>query len=352
MIRSTTRAATAALAIFSGLPALAQEGPTIHLLNPFVQDEFWQGCSAGARRAAEATGATITELDANNLAQTQANQIDVAIQQAPDAILISPLDSNAVVPQLTRAMEAGTEVYAFNTAAPNAKLTATVAMDEVATGAAAAAEMARLLQARAAETGRTEFRLLHLVGAPATEAVRLRRDGFNQAIAQPVEGITIAMEEVVTDWKPELAVNGLQDALTKGPLDAIFTESDFLTPFLVPVLQREGYTPAGGEKPIVIGGLGGIPGGLTGIRDRWQSFTLNYPIDGMCAAAVYLVAASHAGQDFAAAWETASKEAGLEGNAPTLVESETAGPSILLTANLIDASNVESDAFWANTFRN
>jgi ribose transport system permease protein len=118
MIRSTTRAATAALAIFSGLPALAQEGPTIHLLNPFVQDEFWQGCSAGARRAAKATGATITELDANNLAQTQANQIDVAIQQAPDAILISPLDSNAVVPQLTRAMEAGTEVYAFNTAAP------------------------------------------------------------------------------------------------------------------------------------------------------------------------------------------------------------------------------------------
>jgi hypothetical protein len=154
MIRSTTRAATAALAILSGLPALAQEGPTIHLLNPFVQDEFWQGCSAGARRAAEATGATITELDANNLAQTQANQIDVAIQQAPDAILISPLDSNAVVPQLTRAMEGGTEVYAFNTAAPNATLTATVAMDEVATGAAAAAEMARLLRRARPRRGR------------------------------------------------------------------------------------------------------------------------------------------------------------------------------------------------------
>ena len=63
---------------------------------------------------------------------------DDAEAMAPDAILISPLDSNAVVPQLTRAMEGGTEVYAFNTAAPNATLTATVAMDEVATGAVGA----------------------------------------------------------------------------------------------------------------------------------------------------------------------------------------------------------------------
>jgi ABC-type sugar transport system substrate-binding protein len=342
---------TTALALAAAQPLVAQDGPNIHLLNPFAADEFWQGCSVGARRAAETVGAAITELDANNMAQTQANQIDVTIQQAPDAIMLSPLDSNAVVPQLTRAMEQGIAVYAFNTAAPNAKLTATVAMDEVATGAAAAAEMAKLLQARSAASGQTEFRLLHLVGAPATEAVRLRREGFNNAIAVPIEGITVTMEEVVTDWKPELAVNGLQDTLVKGPLDAIFTESDFLTPFLIPVLERNGYTPAAGDKPIVIGGLGGIPGGLTAIRDGWQSFTLNYPIDGMCAASVQLAAAAQGGQDFAAAWQAASEAAGLGPNAPRLVESDAAGPSILLTANLIDAANVDDTAFWANTFR-
>ena len=331
--------------------ALAEGGPNIHLLNPFAADEFWQGCSAGAKRAAEATGATITELDANNLAQTQANQIDTTIQQAPDSIMLSPLDSNAVVPQLTKAVAAGIDVYAFNTAAPNAKLTATIAMDEVATGAAAADEMAKLLKERSTATGQTEFRILHLVGAVASEAVRLRREGFNVAIAKPVDGITIVMEEVVTDWKPELAVNGLQDTLTKGALDGIFTESDFLTPFLIPVLQREGYTPAGGEKPIVIGGLGGIPGGLTAIRDGWQSFTMNYPIDGMCAASVQLAVAAHTGADFAASWQAASEAAGLAANAPKLVDSDTAGPSILLTANLINAANVDDMAFWANTFR-
>ena len=340
-----------ALALMAVQPALAEGGPKIHLLNPFAADEFWQGCAAGAKRAANATGATITELDANNMAQTQANQIDTTIQQAPDAIMLSPLDSNAVVPQLTKAVAAGIDVYAFNTAAPNAKLTATIAMDEVATGAAAAAEMARLLKERSAATGQTEFRILHLVGAIATEAVRLRREGFNVAIAEPVEGITIVMEEVVTDWKPELAVNGLQDTLTKGALDGIFTESDFLTPFLIPVLQREGYTPAGGEKPIVIGGLGGIPGGLTAIREGWQSFTMNYPIDGMCAASVQLAVAAQSGADFASSWQAASDAAGLAANAPKLAENDTAGPSILLTANLINAANVDDVAFWANTFR-
>ena len=101
----------------------------------------------------------------------------------------------------------------------------------------------------------------------------------------------------------------------------------------------------------MIGGLGGIPGGLTAIREGWQSFTMNYPIDGMCAASVQIAAAAHAGSDFASSWQAASEAAGLAANAPKLAESDTAGPSILLTANLINAANVDDVAFWANTFR-
>ncbi len=331
--------------------AQAANALNVTLLNPFAADEFWQGCSVGAKRAAAAIGANITELDANNLVQTQINELDTTIQRKPDAILISPLDSKGVVPQVGRAMKAGIEVVAFNTAIPEAKVTATVAMDEEATGAAAAAKMVGLLKARAAKTGQTKFRLLHLVGAPETEAVRLRRDGFNKAIAKPVDGISIKMTEVITEWKPELAVNGVTDAMTTGKVDAIFTESDFLTPFLVPVMKRNGYTDRSGDNHIIIGGLGGIPGGLKAIRDGWQEFTLNYPIDGMCASSVLLANDAHAGKSFADTWKEAASKAGLDNNAPREVDSDASGPSILLTANPIDASNVNSDAFWANTFK-
>jgi ABC-type sugar transport system substrate-binding protein len=348
-IRLSALALTAAVLL--GGAAEAADGMRITLLNPFVADEFWQGCSVGAKRAAADVGATITELDANNQVQTQVNQLDLTLQQAPDAILISALDSKGMVPQLTRAMAAGIGVYAFNTAVPDAEVSATVAMDEVATGAAAAAKMVELLKERSAATGQTEFNLLHLVGAVATEAVRLRRDGFNQAIAQPVDGITIHMTEVITEWKPELAVNGVTDAMTKGKVDAIFTESDFLTPFIVPVMQRNGYTDRSGDNHIIIGGLGGIPGGLKAIRDGWQEFTLNYPIDGMCSSSVYLASAMHGGAGFAESWQDATAKAGLGNNDPRLVESDASGPSILLTANPIDASNVDSNAFWANTFK-
>jgi ABC-type sugar transport system substrate-binding protein len=325
--------------------APAQDGFNITLLNALVQDEFWQGCTVGAKRAAAATGATLTELDGNGNVQTQANQIDVTIQKHPDAMMVAALDSNAMASQLSKAVQAGIDVYAFNTAVPNAKLSATVAMDEVATGAAAAQQIIKL----AKEKGLTEVNLLHLVGAPATEPVRLRREGFNNEITKPIDGLTINMTEVITEWKPETAVAGLQDALTKGHIDAIFTESDFLTPFLVPVLQRNGYTPHDGSNSVIIGGLGGIPGGLKAIRDGWQDFTLNYPIDGMCSAVVYLAAAKHKGVDFAAAEKEA--EADLGNNAPRVVEDEKSGPSILLTANLIDKSNVDDAAFWANTYK-
>jgi ABC-type sugar transport system substrate-binding protein len=344
-------ASVATLLAFGSTGVSAQDPFAITLLNPFAQDEFWQGCSVGARRAAAEVGAELTELDANNLAQTQINQIDVTLQRAPDALLISALDSKAVVPQLSRAMAQGIDVYAYNTAVPDAGLAATVAMDEDATGASAAQKLIDLLREKSTATGQTSFKLLHLVGAVATEAVRLRRDGFNKAIAQPLDGIEITMIEVVTDWKPELAVNGLQDTLTKGAIDAIFTESDFLTPFLVPVLQRAGYTARDGENHVIIGGLGGIPGGLKAIREGWQDFTLNYPIDGMCSGSVHLAAAAHAGKTFADSWQASVADAGLTANAPRLVESEVSGPAILLTADPITADNVDSEQFWANTYR-
>lgn len=334
-----------------GASAAYAEPLNITLLNAYIQDEFWQGCSVGARRAAKDLGAKLTELDGNYSVEAQVNQIDTTIQRAPPALMIASIDSEAVVPALKRAMGKNIEVYAFNTAVPHAKITATVAMDETATGAAAAHRMIDLLRKRSTATGQKAFRLVHLVGAVATEPVRLRREGFNKVISAPIDGFTVDMVEVVTNWKPEPAVSGLQDAMTRGPVDAIFTESDFLTPFLIPVLKRNGYTEATGAKHVIIGGLGGIPGGLKAIREGWQEFSLNYPIDGMCASNVYLAADSLTGKKFPEAWKGVMDKAALNENNPQLIENPATGPTILLTANPIDASNVDSKIFWANTFK-
>src|SRR5690349_16302527 len=126
--------ATSALAMTLTPHIAAAENVSITLLNALVQDEFWQGYTVGAKRAAATEGATVTELDGNGNVQTQANEIDVTIQKHPDAMLVAALDSNAMASQLSKAMKAGIDVYAFNTAVPNAKVSATVAMDETATG--------------------------------------------------------------------------------------------------------------------------------------------------------------------------------------------------------------------------
>lgn len=338
-------------AVDNHAPAAAHSGaandgkpPSVYLLNAYVQDTFWQGCSKGAKQAAADLGVTdYTELDGNNSSQTQAGQIDTAIEKKPDAILIAALDSKAVVPALTAARKQGIKVYAFNTAVPDAHLDGTVAMDEVATGAAAARQMIALAQKR----GLTQLRVLHLVGAVATEPVRLRRQGFDDQMAKPVDGLKITVTDKVTDWKPEKAVSALEDTLTRQKIDAIFTESDFLTPFLVPVLKREGFKPQPGRRPI-IGGLGGIPGGFKAIRDGWQDFTLNYQIDGMCDAAMRFAAAAKQGKPFGDVAEQVGRQANLAEAKPKVVENAAQGPSLLLTATLVTKANVDDPALWAN----
>jgi ABC-type sugar transport system substrate-binding protein len=49
-----------AAVLMSSTAGWAQDKLDISLLNAFVADEFWQGCSVGAKRAAEEVGATIT----------------------------------------------------------------------------------------------------------------------------------------------------------------------------------------------------------------------------------------------------------------------------------------------------
>ncbi len=318
---------------------------SVDVFSPLATDQFWQACNKASERTARDLGIPrVSEFDANQKVETQASQLDTAIAARPSVILLAAVDSKAVIPQVVAARKQGIVVMAYNTALPATKVDGTVAMDEVATGATAARTMIGLAKRR----GLTSLTVLHLVGDVATEPVRLRRLGFDEVMAKPVPGLRIKVIDKVTNWQPELAVNAVQDTLASTKINAIFTESDFLTPFFVPVLQRAGFTPAGGRHSLLIAGLGGIPGGIKAIRDGWEDFTLNYPIDGMCNASLRWASAILAGKSIDSAFNQIVAGAGLLGNAPRLVKNDMQGPAILLTANLVNRQNVNDKRLWAN----
>lgn len=322
-----------------------KKADNVYLLNVLAADPFWAACTDGANKAATALGnRKVTELDANQKLDAQTNQMQTVVQKHPDFVMISPVDSKALIPAVKKARDQGLSVVAFNTPLPNTKVDATVEMDEVATGAAAAKEMIKLAQAK----GLTTVTVLHLVGAIATEVVQQRRQGFDDEMKKPIAGLKINVIDKVTNWLPEKAVSAVEDTLTRTHVDAIFAESDYLTPFVEPVLKRNGYTPLGGNKHLIVGGLGGIPGGMKAIRDGWQDFTLTYPIDRMCDATYRFGQNLLNKKSVVDTYAAVMKASALSGYAPRLTNNAGMGPYVLATADLVNRNNVNSPQFWAN----
>ena len=160
-------------------------------------------------------------------------------------LVIAPVDSQTILPQIEAAKEAGVTVVSLNRPISGTVLDGTVQIAEVEGGRAAAAQLIAALEA----AGITEAKVLHLQGAVTDEAAQLRGSGFQGGLRNLPDGMSIEVIERGTDWNIETAASAVEGVLSQTDIDGIYTESDFLLPGIVPVLERNGYTPAGGDKP-------------------------------------------------------------------------------------------------------
>ena len=147
----------------------------------------------------------------------------------------------------------------------------------------------------------------------------------------------------------ETAASAVEGVLSQTDIDGIYTESDFLLPGIVPVLERNGYTPTGGEKPLIIVGVGGLPDALQLIRDGWQNATMDFAIDRQAAAAVVLGAYLASGADVASATQAAVELAPLDADGAVL-NLGTAGPILEMQPVLVTEENASDDSLWGNNF--
>ncbi len=318
---------------------------TLALLTPLGTDPFFQACTNATQATGDELGVgNVTVHDSNGDATAQANQLDTLIQQKPDVILLGVNDSKAVLPQLRAAKEAGITIIAYNAEVTEIELDGSVVVSERETSALAGEKLLEELKA----VGKTEPRVLHLIGNLTSESARERAGGFQDVMKSGIEGVKPELTEIVTDYDPEKAANGLQDALTSGEIDGIFVHSDFLTSSLVPVLERADKGQVGSPDHIVLGALGGIPGGLTAIRDGWQDYTLNFPIDGECEIATRLAVDVVQGKSFADAYEDAVAASELGEDYEVSFEEKESGPLLSITARPVTKDEVDDPSLWAN----
>jgi ribose transport system substrate-binding protein len=161
------------------------EKPYIPIISKGFQHQFWQAVKAGADQAAADFDVEITfegpETEA--MVDKQLEMVQTALDKNPDAICIAALDSQALVPLLERAQEAGIPVVGFDSGVDSDIPVTTAATDNIAAAAVAADKMAELIG------GAGEIAVI--VHDQTSRTGIDRRDGFVNRIEEAYPDITI-----------------------------------------------------------------------------------------------------------------------------------------------------------------
>jgi ABC-type sugar transport system substrate-binding protein len=181
---------------------------------------------ASARKTAEELGIELRDYNSQFDTVKQVNNIEDAIAQKVDCILVHPVESSAVVPGVLAANEAGIPVVAVDIQPSSGDLVCFVASDNTNMGRLAAQEVVKNLKKRYG----TEKGTVVIFGNDMISSMRLRKIGAKEIFAA-YPGIQIVdMFDFAT--KLPTAIETTENVLQKykkGSLDFILALNDVQT---------------------------------------------------------------------------------------------------------------------------
>jgi len=179
---------------------------------------FYSNFIAGQEEMAEELGVELKLVNGNGDIGTEVSAVQQLITQGVDAILITASDAKAIAPVATQAVEAGIPVFAVNNRVDDSVETVTfIGADDVEFGR----QQANLVLQELGE----EANVAYMMGALGTSAQLLRKQGFDEVMAEH-PGVTVVVEGT-SNWDAAEALSVTQDWLNKypaGEIDAIVAQ--------------------------------------------------------------------------------------------------------------------------------
>jgi ribose transport system substrate-binding protein len=174
-------------------------------------DEHWLKVKAGTEDKAKELGnvalsfnAPPGKVDAN----VQLQMVEDAITQKMDAILLAPLDRDALSPGVDRAKAAGIKVIIIDSAVSTSNYDAFLSTDNGAAGRTAADQLASLI------SGQGKIALIN--AQPGAATAMIRENDFKDQIAKQYPNITIVGTQY-SDGDKTRALNIATDFMTANP---------------------------------------------------------------------------------------------------------------------------------------
>lgn len=248
-------AAVVAVALAASTTLLHKDSGTeekrIGLSLSTLNNPFFVQVRSGAQQEATRLGVKLTVTDAQNDASQQANQTQNFTSSGMDAIIVNPVDSDALGQAVKGANQAGIPVVAVDRGVNNATTSTLVASDNVAGGKAGAQALGRKLGGRGT--------VVILQGQAGTSASRERGAGFAQGLRQ-FPGIRVVARQPA-DFDRTKGLDVMGNLLQAHPnVDAVFAENDEMALGAIRALG------ARAGRDVQVMGFDGTPDGLNAVR--------------------------------------------------------------------------------------
>jgi len=208
--------------------------------------------------------------DGQENATLQAQQMDEAIADGANLIMLWPQDSKALVAAAEKAKDAGIPVLVCNNNLdPSGEefITAFLGPDYYIQGQLAADAMAKALP----DGGK----YVHLGCDPSYEAARLRLAGFQDQIAAKGYKLEMLGEPASCDWQLEKGKNAMAAFLSKfsGQIDGAYAVDDTIGNGALQAIQED---KSGQNDKIKLVSIGGIQVILDAIKDGKNYYSTIY----------------------------------------------------------------------------
>jgi ribose transport system substrate-binding protein len=274
------RAATALFAALlmglscSGVAAAPAEGKRVMLLGTANTNPYIGAWTATFSKLAAEAGLKVTNLSSNYDASVQSQQIDDAIAQKFDIIVLCYVNDQAIVPALTRAKAAGIPVILWAT--PIKKeyeelFTSYIGTDHSELGRIAGDNMVKALVAE----GKTKAQVVAVTGLAQQIHVGTRMQAFKSVLSQHPGIELVAVED--GKWNTALTEKITGELLVRfsarGGVDGVFAMADNQATGAIQAVESAGLPLGVGNKGIVIVASNCMKDGIIHINSGQQYST-------------------------------------------------------------------------------
>ena len=241
-----------------------------------VKEERWQRDRVAFEERCKAAGIECVITVADNNADRQANDIDNMLTQGIDVLVIAPQNARQAASSVEKAKAQGVPVISYDRLIDSDKIDVYISHQVPVIGR----KMAEF-----AFAAQPKGNYLMVYGANTDNNASIMKKAQLEVLAPAIErkDITIVADQFIPDWKPELALNFVENALTQNNdnIQAIVVSNDGMAGGAVSALEKKGLA-----GKILVTGQDAQLDALQRIAEGKQAMTVYKPIVPLATAAV------------------------------------------------------------------